>query len=307
MTPSGEGRGASHREPSHDAVVAALRRRVDEERRRAARAEALAVSCEERIEDAPERLRDIRIWMASLHRQAEIRHKTSALLHELHAVRLEVWRAAGNEPASRPGFMATVAAAIGVPSATASIRGRRPATIVASSSDETARSAHDLEVALGEGPALAAMAEATSVSAGGSSLAERWPLFGPAVADLGVRSVLAVPMRSAAVCVGALCVYGQEPAVHDTVKTVTGRIAEAVTHTVLGGAVPDSGDGLPADQLFGEADYQPVVHQAAGAVAAWFGWGIDDAEDLLRARAFTDSRPVADIAAAVLRGEIRLA
>jgi ANTAR domain-containing protein len=291
---------------SHDAAIATLRQRVEEERRRAERAELIAISYEESLDRGPEQVRDMRARMAALHRRMEVRHRTSALLHELHAVRLEVWRAAGGEPAAPPGFMSTVAAAIGVPSATAAMRGRRPATVVASSSDDIARAAHDLEVTLGEGPALAAMAEAAPVSAADEAMAERWPLFGPAVAELGVRTVHAVPLRSATVCLGTLCVYGQEPELRDVVAATAGQIAEAVTHTVLlGGEDPDSG-GLPPGQLFGSAEYQPRVHQAAGVVAAQCGCGIDDAEALLRARAFAESRPLADIAAAVLCGETRL-
>jgi hypothetical protein len=301
MTPYGEGR-----ELSPDAAIAALRWRVAEELRRAARAESIAVSYEERIARGPKHLRDLRARMAALHQQMEIRHKTSALLHELHALRLEVWMAGGG-PTSPPAFMSTVTAAIGVPSATATIRGRRPAAVVASSSDAVARAAHDLEVALGEGPALAAMSEAAPITVADCAMAERWPLFGPAVGELGVRSVHAVPFQRATVCLGTLCVYSREPEVGDIVAAATRRIAEAVTHTVLlGGQGPDAGDGFPASQLFGAADYQPDVHQAAGVVAAQRGCGIDDAEDLLRAHAFAESRPLADIAAAVLRGEADL-
>src|SRR4051812_37796073 len=110
MTLSGEGRG-----PSHDTTIAALRWRIAEELRRAARAESIAVSYDERIARGPEHLRDLRARMAALHGRMEIRHKTSALLQELHIVRLEAWMARG-ESASPPGFMSTVAAAIGVPS-----------------------------------------------------------------------------------------------------------------------------------------------------------------------------------------------
>lgn len=301
MTPSGE-----DRKPSPESAIAALQRRAAGEWRRADRAESIAVSYEERIARAPEHLRDLRTRMAQLHRRMEIRHKTSARLHEMHAVRLELWVAEGAS-ASPPGFMSTVTAAIGVPSVTATIRGRRPVAMVASSSDAVARAAHDLEIALGEGPTTAAMAEAAPVSVVDRAMAERWPLFGPAVGELGVRSVHAVPFRRAAVCLGTLCVYSQEPEVGDIVTAATGRIAEAVTHTVLlGGPDPDSGDGFPASQLFDAADYQPDVHQAAGVVAAQRGCGIDDAEDLLRARAFAESRPLTDLAAAVLCGEADL-
>lgn len=301
MTPSGE-----DRKPSPESSIAALQWRAAEERRRAERAESIAVSYEERSAQGPEHLRDLRTRMAQLHRRMELRHKTSAVLHELHAVRLELWVAEGG-CVSPPGFMSTVTAAIGVPSATATIRGQRPAAVVASSSDAVAQAAHDLEIALGEGPTMAAMTESAPVSVADCAMAERWPLFGPAVGELGVRSVHAVPFRRAAVCLGTLCVYSQEPEVGDIVTAATGQIAEAVTHTVLlGGPGPDSGDGFPSGELFCAADYQPDVHQAAGVVAAQCDCAIGDAEDLLRARAFAEGRPLAALAAAVLRGEADL-
>lgn len=240
--------------------------------------------------------------MAALHRRMEIRHNTAALLHELHAVRLEVWLAAGREPVSPPGFMSTVASAIGVPSATAAVRGPRPATLVASSSDAAARAAHGLEVATGEGPALTAISEGDWVSAGQEMMGSRWPLFGPAVSELGVRSVLAVPLRGADVCLGTLCVYGQEPVLHDTVTTVAGRIAEAVTHTVL---LAGDGPGLDGS-LFAESDYEPVIRAAADLMAVRYGRVADDAEDLIRARAFAEGRPAADVASEVVRGDLHL-
>jgi GAF domain-containing protein len=299
------------RTPGRDAVAAAIalsRSRAREEMRRADRAEAIAVSYEARGGTGPERLRLLRVRLAELHRQMEVRHRTTAILHELHVARMEGWLADGRHGAAPPGFMSAVAEAIGVRSATAAMRGQDPASVVATSSDELARAAHDLESALGEGPALAAIAEGTPVSAGSGALAARWPLYGPAVAELGVRSVLAVPLQNAAVRLGSLCVYGQEPDVGDGVTAVAGRIAEAVTDAVLQTEAGDAalGEGSPPGSLFGEADFEPALHQAVGMVAAQCGCGVADAEALLRARAFAESRPVLTVARAVLRGDIHL-
>jgi len=54
--------------------------------------------------------------------------------------------------------MQAVAAALGIPEATAVLYGRRREAVLVAASDATARMAHDLETALGEG-ATAAMAE----------------------------------------------------------------------------------------------------------------------------------------------------
>lgn len=276
-----------------------------EERRRAARAEVIAASHEARSADGPEQLRSLRVKMAALHRRMEERHRASAALHELHLARMEAWLN-GERGKVQPAFMSAVAAAIGVDSATATVRGRRPAAVLAASSDGTARAAHDLEVVLGEGPAVAAVARRALVRADGPSLAGRWPLYGPAVAELGVRAVIAVPLQLAAACVGALCVYGRDPVIRDEVAAAAGRVADALTHTVLLAPDDPGSGGYSGPHLFSEADYQAVVHQAAGMVSVRCGCGIDDAEDLLSARAFADGRPVEDVARSVLRGETRL-
>ncbi len=302
---SSDAGGAASREDAR-AVVFSLMRRVIEERRRAARAAGIAASYEARSADRPEHLRALRVRMASLYRRTEERHRASAALHELHAARMTAWLNGERGQGLQPVFMSAVAAAIGVSSATATVRGRRPAAVVAASSDATARAAHDLEVTLGEGPAVAAVAERTLIRADGPFLAERWPLYGPAVEELGVHAVIGIPLQLSTACFGALCVYETEPVIRDEVAAATGRIADVLTHTVL---LPPEGlgfGGYPEPLLFSEADYQAVVHQAAGVVAVRCGCGIDDAEALLRARAFADGQPVEDIARSVLRGETRL-
>lgn len=292
------------------AVVACLRERVADELRRADRAEAIAASHEARSATAPAQLRELRTRMAALHRKMVRRHRTSAALHELHAIRMEAWLNGGRGPAFQPVFMAAVAAAMGVGSATATMRGQRLLAVVSASSDDVARAAHDLEVVLGEGPAITAMTEGAPVSADSGSLRHRWPLYGSAVGELGVRTVVAVPLRQAATCLGAICAYSPDLVLPDGLVTVAGQVADAVTRTVLlaPGPFPDPGfpGGFPGAPLFGESDYQAVVHQAAGMVSVQCGCGIDDAEDLLRARAFADGQPVEKVALAVLRGDAHL-
>jgi hypothetical protein len=136
---------------------------------------------------------------------------------------------------------------------------------------------------------------------------DRWPLYGPAIGELGVRAVVAVPLRSAAARLGALCAYSPEPVLPDSILSAARRVADAVTHTMLLLPPDPTADGGVGDvPLFGESDYQAVVHQAAGMVAVQCGCGIDDAERLLRARAFADGRPVEEISLSVLRQETRL-
>jgi hypothetical protein len=288
------------------AVIARLWERVALERGRAARAEEIAAHYEAKSAAGPEHLRVLQARMAVLHRQMQTRHRTSAALHEVHAIRMEAW-ADGRGPGFRPVFMSAVATAIGVGSAAATLRGRRPAAVVTAASDAVARAAHDLEVALGEGPGVTAMTAGAPVSAVGGLLLDRWPLYGPAIGELGVRAVVAVPLRHARGCLGTLCAYSPEPVLPDSVAAAAGRVADAVTHTMLlSPPDPAAGGAVRDEPLFAESDYQAIVHQAAGMVAVQFGCGIDDAERLLRARAFADGQPVEEVALSVLRRETRL-
>jgi hypothetical protein len=303
MVPSGPGGVPSLDEA--DAVITWLWGRVAEERRRAARTEAVAARFDAQSAAGPEQLRSLRARMAVLHRQMQTRHRTSAALHEAHAIRMQAW-ADGRGPAFRPVFMSAVAAAMGVGSAAATLYGERTAAVVTAASDAVARAAHELEIALGEGPAVTAMTGGVPVSAAGGSLADRWPLYGPAIGELGVRAVAAVPLRHAAACLGTLCAYSPEAVLPDSVVAVAGRVADAVTHTMLLSPPDPTADEAVREPLFGDGDYQAVVHQAAGMVAVQFGCGIDDAEHLLRARAFADSQPVEEVALSVLRLQTRL-
>src|SRR6516165_9087518 len=52
---------------------------------------------------------------------------------------------------------------------------------------------HDLEIVMGEGPVHALPGDDTPIRVTGPALADRWPRYGPAVTELGVQAVLAVP------------------------------------------------------------------------------------------------------------------
>ena len=220
---------------------------------------------------------------------------------------MEAWLTGGRDHAARPPFISTIAASLGTSSALAVLRGPNEKLATIASSDPTARAAHDLEVILAEGPAKTVMAEHAPVLAAGRNLPERWPLFGPAVAELGVRAIVAVPLQMSATWLGALCGYGQDPVVRDDLASVASRIADAVLHTVLLSpppqktAVADAGDLDIV--LFDGTDFRAVVYQAVGVISERYGCSVGDAEDLLRARAFADGQPLEKVAQAVLGGE----
>ncbi len=288
------------------AQIARLLRRAADARQRAAHAGAMASRLEERAPLAPASIAQACLRMAALQRRAQERQLVSARLQGCYADRLRAWLELPGEGERRPVFIDEVAAAIGLPSAAVVLLGTQRDEAVLAASDATARAAHDLEFVLGEGPAQLAVAQAQTVQVTGTALADRWPQYGPAVGGLGVQAVIAVPLQPPA-GLGAVCGYGSQPAISEPAAIAAGAVADALPLALAQAAAGShTGDGVPASPLLDEADFPAVVYQAAGMVSAHRGCGISDALALLRARAFSSGRPAGEIAAAVVRGGLRL-
>ena len=288
------------------AQVAALRWRAAGSRQRAAYAGAAAARCEQQAALLPDSLSQACLRVAAVQRRAQARQLAAAASQDRYADHLDAWLERSGEPEQRPVFIDDVAAAIGMHSATVILLGTQRGEAVIAASDTTARAAHDLEFVLGEGPAHLALAGGQAVQAAGAALRGRWAQYGPAVARLGVQAVLAVPLQPPA-GLGAVCAYDSQPAISEQAAMAAGKIADVLPLT-LSQAVAGSrpGDGVPALPLFGEAEFPAVIYQAAGVVSAHCGCGISDALALLRARAFSAGRPAEEVAAGVVRGELRL-
>src|SRR5579859_87016 len=78
-------------------------------------------------------------------------------------------------------------------------------------SGAVAQQLDELQFTLGQGPGVTAAATGELVShtdlSVASGIAARWPVFAAAAVDLGVRAVLAVPMRVGAIRLGVLVAH----------------------------------------------------------------------------------------------------
>ena len=289
------------------AKIAELSDRAVVERQRAARAAAIAAEYEARIDLQPGSLRPLRIRMAALHRRLEARHLESARLQELYASRLDRWSSGRDTTTAWPTFIDAVASAIGRRSAAVTLLDDDGVESLVAASDRTARLAHDVEFVMGEGPAHDVAQTMLPVQVDASMLMQRWPRYGPVVAEYGVGSVLSLPLRQEpGGCLGALSVYDPTPAGAGEVQTASIRVADALTHTVLNvpGAIAD--DEVPAVPMFDEADFLSTVHQAAGIVSASLDCEMGDAVAMLRARSFADGMPVETLARRVIDGDAQI-
>ncbi|MBO4254688.1 ANTAR domain-containing protein [Streptomyces griseorubiginosus] len=266
-------------------------------RARSAHETIRAERCEAQAAEAPtEALRAAHLRMAELHRSTAHCHLTAARLQDDYASRLALW--AGQRGTPRPRFMTGVAEACGTSSAALTLVGAdSPDELTVAASDESARAAQELEFLLGEGPARDATVEVRPVMAAGPGLAVRWPGYGPAVTELGIDEVAAVPLSLAGVCVGALAVFDPAPGFVGTDSFT--EIAEALTRSMI--LSPDGDAGL-----YGAAELRAKVHQAAGMVSVQLECPVADALELIKARAFAEGVSARSVAERVLDGELRL-
>ncbi|MDN3020713.1 GAF domain-containing protein [Streptomyces sp. S.PB5] len=284
-----KGDGPLEHPASAERRAAAARARFAHETANAERHELLAGQA------VSEPLRNMHVRIAALHRSSADCHRTAARLQDEYLARLADWAVGGDVP--EPLFMSGVAEACGTSSAALTLVGATFDDLALAASDEPSRAAQELEFLLGEGPARDATRGNRPVSASGRSLAERWPGYGPAVLELGILEVAAVPLSMSDICVGALAVFDPGPGVIGSTAFI--RIAEALTRTMILSRDADPG-------LYGATDLRLAVHQAAGMVAVQLECGVHDALELIKARAFTENTSAGFVATRIISGELRL-
>lgn len=180
-----------------------------------------------------------------------------------------------------------------------------PSGVVLAATDERAQQLEELQFALGEGPCVEASSggrpvlEPDLVTAGSA----RWPRFGAAVLDAGVRAVFAFPLRAGAIRVGVLDLYRDTPGPLTTPELVEAlAFADAATEVVLHLQDRDGVDGVDGvgSVLTGPVDSRAEVHQATGMMTIQLGVSLAEALLRLRAHAYATGRSVSDIAADVV-------
>ncbi|AUI62255.1 ANTAR domain-containing protein [Amycolatopsis sp. BJA-103] len=284
----------------------ALRRLIETERGRADRAAAVARRHECLTETASASMRPFHVRMAELHRATEHKHRAAADLHTGYLDAVGRWADRPQEPAVLPpAFMTAAAETSGIRSLAVALfttDGTEASVVV---SDPIAARAHDLEYSLGEGPSRGTPLKPGVC--GEPELVSRWPQFGPAVREIGVRAVVSAPLGLDGVPMGSLTAYRSEPAPDAEVARSLEVLAGALTGTALDPGIRlDGDDGLPVHPLFGDVDVCVVTHQATGVVMANHDCSAADALALIRAHAFARNETVTELARAIVARTYRL-
>jgi len=133
----------------------------------------------------------------------------------------------------------------------------------------------------------------------------RWLAFtGPAV-EAGVRAVFGFPLRVGGVRLGALNLYcDRSGSLTDDQHADALVMADVVAQAVLV-LQADAPPGVLGAELEVGADFHFVVNQAAGMVAAQLDGSVGQALIRLRAYAFGNDRPLAEVAEDVVARRIR--
>jgi GAF domain-containing protein len=164
-----------------------------------------------------------------------------------------------------------------------------------------------LQYGLGEGPSLDAYRQDRPVLEPdlGEPCTTRWPAFsGPAV-ETGARAIFAFPLHVGALRLGALTLYrDRQGPLTDEQHAEALVMADIATQALLL-LQAEAPPGELAAELEAGANFQYVVHQASGMVAAQLDVSVGEALIRLRAHAFGNDRALAEVAQDVVARTLR--
>lgn len=184
--------------------------------------------------------------------------------------------------------------------------GDAPRGSACTTNDVSAR-VEELQFALGEGPCVDAYHQGRPVLEPDlvAPRAPRWLAFtGPAV-EAGVRAIFGFPLQVGAVRLGALNLYCDQPGPLTDDQHADALVMADVAAQALMVIQANAPPGRLAAELEASGDFQYVVHQASGMVAAQLEVSVGQALVRLRAYAFGNDRPLADVAEAVVARTLR--
>lgn len=167
--------------------------------------------------------------------------------------------------------------------------------------DGPAATMENLQHTLGEGPCLNAFHDRRPVLEHDLARAgARWPGFAPAATASGIAAIFAFPLQIGAIRLGVLDLYRDTPGPLDSLQLAEALNYAAAATTILLDLQHETPlDGLHP-QLAEAADGHREIHQATGIISVQASVGMNDALLLLRARAYSEERPLRELAVDVV-------
>lgn len=162
-----------------------------------------------------------------------------------------------------------------------------------------------IQYGLGDGPCIMAAREGRTVISRSLGDEERWGSFGSRVAELGVHSVVSLPLRIGSDVFGAMNVYAHA---HDAFDERSAELGEAFATpaaiAVQHAQVLEQTRRL-AEQLQASLTTRMVLEQAVGVLIWRDGLGVDEARHRLEALSEDRGEHVDVVAQAVVDDAVR--
>ncbi len=177
------------------------------------------------------------------------------------------------------------------------------------STDDVAAHLDERQIVIGQGPIFSVMETGTPtvVADTEDALAQnRWPAFGPVLADAGIRSLLSFPLASGGAHVGAITSYRLTPFFPDPETYTNGLVLAALATEIVLHIEAGLATGVPDGDTERTMSDNAVIQQAVGITAEQLGIPIVDAAIRLRAHAFATDQPLTVLARRVVNGETAL-
>lgn len=171
-------------------------------------------------------------------------------------------------------------------------------------SDPVTERIEELQFTLGEGPCIDAFATSRPVLIPDldERVMRRWPVYGPAVQDEGIRAVFAFPLQVGAVRLGVLDVFRTQAG--PLSRTQIGQavmFADRAVTTLLDGQDQPRGD----QELDEAVGHRARLYQAQGMVMVQLKIPLAEAMVRMRAHAYAANRPLSEVAADVVARRLR--
>jgi hypothetical protein len=177
-------------------------------------------------------------------------------------------------------------------------------------SDDVSNRLEELQTTVSEGPSIAAYRNGWAVlvpdlEADGG---QQWPWFTPAALEAGAGAMFALPLRVAAVRLGALTLYRDRPGdlagqQRQDAKTLADAASVLLTLDQPGERTAGAFLWVVGDR----SRFRAAVYQAVGATMVHLETDARDAFAMLCAHAYAHGRPIGEIADDIMAGRLRLA
>jgi GAF domain-containing protein len=172
-------------------------------------------------------------------------------------------------------------------------------------SDDRLEHLEELQIRHHEGPCISAFDDKELVGVEDLEQDERWPLFGAAAVDRGVRAVLASPLPYNQDAVGVVAVLSEKAHPWSAEGELALLAFTDLAALLLASMMQGQQKSELAAQLQTALDSRAVIEQAKGVLIGQQGLSARAAYELLRAQARSQRRKLAAVSADVVRSAAR--